>query len=140
MKPSPEKEAGRWLAQAERDLDDAGYAASGRRYNLCCFLAQQAAEKAMKAYLYAHGEEEVWGHSVGELCKDASSFDVDFKTLQEAAAALDKFYIPTRYPNSLPGGIPSEVYQEKDAAEALSLSRRIIGRMKSALKDLRKRT
>jgi HEPN domain-containing protein len=44
MKPDGNKEARRWLAQAE---------------------------KAIKAYLYAQNVEEVWGHSVGELCADA---------------------------------------------------------------------
>jgi len=54
-------EAARWLEQARRDLDDAEFAASGSRWNLACFLAQQAAEKALKAYLYACGAEAVWG-------------------------------------------------------------------------------
>lgn len=39
-------EADRWLEQARRDLDDARYAAQGKGWNLACFLAQQAAEKA----------------------------------------------------------------------------------------------
>lgn len=54
-------EAERWLAQARRDLDDARYVAAGGRWNLACFLAQQAAEKALKAYLFARGAEAVWG-------------------------------------------------------------------------------
>jgi HEPN domain-containing protein len=57
-------EAQRWLEQARRDLDDAEFAASGSRWNLACFLAQQSAEKALKAYLYWQGAEAVWGHSV----------------------------------------------------------------------------
>jgi len=74
-------EAARWLAQAERDLDDARFAASGARWNLACFLSQQAAEKALKAYLYAHGAETVWGHSVAELCRDAAAHDESYATL-----------------------------------------------------------
>ena len=54
-------EAERWLAQARRDLDDARYAAAGERWNLACFLAQQAAEKALKAYLYACGAARALG-------------------------------------------------------------------------------
>lgn len=57
MRPNPERNSERWLRQAERDLDDARFAAQGARHNLACFLAQQAAEKAVKSYLYARGAE-----------------------------------------------------------------------------------
>ncbi len=77
MRRIPEEEGKRWLRQAERDLDDARYAFKGKRYNLTCFLAQQAAEKALKGYLYAQGAELVMGHSVRELCADAADFDED---------------------------------------------------------------
>lgn len=36
MKPDPKAEGLRWLRQAERDLDDAEYSLTGRRYNLAC--------------------------------------------------------------------------------------------------------
>ncbi|KUK99493.1 HEPN domain-containing protein [Methanoculleus sp.] len=42
MRQEPEKEGIRWFKQTERDLDDAQYAFGGERYNLVCFLAQQA--------------------------------------------------------------------------------------------------
>ncbi len=61
MKQSKDKEGKRWLDQALRDMDDAAYARDGKRYNLCCFLAQQAAEKALKAFLYAQGAESCLG-------------------------------------------------------------------------------
>ena len=60
-------DAERWLAQARRDLDDARFAERGARWNLACFFAQQAAEKALKAFLYGRGAEAVWGHLVAEL-------------------------------------------------------------------------
>jgi HEPN domain-containing protein len=119
-------EAARWLEQARRDLDDAEFAASGSRWNLACFLAQQAAEKALKAYLYACGAEAVWGHSVAELCRDASANDPAFAVLGAEAAALDQYYIPTRYPNGLPGGIPADAYTRSDGERALGLCRAVI--------------
>jgi HEPN domain-containing protein len=103
-------EAERWLEQARRDLGDARYAAAGSRWNLACFLAQQAAEKALKAYLFSRGAEAVWGHSVAELCQDAAAHDAEFEAIRAEAAALDQYYIPTRYPNGLPGGIPADAY------------------------------
>jgi HEPN domain-containing protein len=125
------EEAKRWFAQALQDLEDARFNLSGKRYNVTCFLAQQSVEKALKAFLIAKGAEEVWGHSTSDLCKDAQSFDSDFTTLQNDAASLDKYYIPTRYPNALPGGIPSEVFDEVDANRAISIVQRIINFIKT---------
>jgi len=48
---SKKEEAKRWFLQALRDLDDAKFNLSGGRFNVVCFLAQQAAEKALKSYL-----------------------------------------------------------------------------------------
>ncbi|MBC7335125.1 MAG: HEPN domain-containing protein [Clostridia bacterium] len=66
MRRKSRDEALRWLRQAEYDLDDAKFKADGKRYNVACFLCQQAAEKALKAYLISIGGDP-WGHSVAEL-------------------------------------------------------------------------
>jgi len=116
----------RWLAQAAQDLEDARFNLSGKRYNIACFLAQQSAEKALKAYLLSRGAEEIWGHSVADLCKDAKRFDASFTQIEREASLLDKYYIPTRYPDALPGGIPSEAFDEEDAKRAISLAQKTI--------------
>ncbi len=121
-----ENEAGRWLQQANKDLDDARYTAQGRRFNITCFLAQQAADKALKDCLYHLGEELVLGHCCADLCKRCAVLDMRFHDIRASAAALDKHYFPTRYPNGLPGGIPSEAFDEVDAERALTLSQRVI--------------
>jgi len=59
MRRSPLEEGQRWLAQAEEDLKWVKDLADRGGYYLACFLAQQTAEKAMKAFLYAQGEEVV---------------------------------------------------------------------------------
>jgi HEPN domain-containing protein len=100
-------EAKRWFVQGMQDLDDAKFNLSGSRYNVACFLAQQSAKKFLKAYLLAQGAEKVWGHSTRDLCKEAETFDKDFKTIEYEAKSLEKYYIPTRYPDALPGVIPS---------------------------------
>lgn len=131
MKPDSRHEAQRWLNQAQRDIDDARFLASGERFNSCCFLAQQAAEKAVKAFLYLQGTEFVWGHSVIELCEDASHFDKLFATLKKHASTLDKYYIPTRYPDGLPGGLPSDAFHKEDADAAIDSANKIIEYVKS---------
>ena len=105
MRPDPHEEGMRWLLQARQDLDDANYSLKGKRYHLACFLSQQAGEKALKAFLYSKGEEMVLGHSVARLMKDAARYDPDLGAIK-STAGLDKYYVPTRYPSGLPGGVP----------------------------------
>lgn len=63
---------------------------------------------------------------MAELCKDASAFDKGFAELLGKAAPLDKYYVPTRYPNGLPGGIPSQAFSPEDSALAIRMSARVL--------------
>jgi len=48
------------------------------------------------------------------------------------AEKLDRYYIPTRYPNGLPGGIPSRVFDDpKEALDASNIARDIINFIKN---------
>ncbi len=124
----------KWLKQAEYDLGDAKKAMSWGSFTLSCFLSQQAAEKALNAFLYFSGVEEVWGHSVGTLCKEAINFDSSFETLLAQARALDKYYLPTRYPYALPeDAVPSEVYQKEDAKLAHDKAEKILSFVKEKI-------
>lgn len=117
-------EGARWLRQAEEDLDAAEKSAAvlGKHY-LACFLAQQAAEKALKAVFYARGALVVRGHSVAELCTAAEPLDSQLAALRPRLAKLDRYYIPTRYPNGLSGGHPFEAFDAADSADAVALAR-----------------
>jgi len=125
MRLDPFEEGMRWLLQARQDLDDANYNLKGKRYHLACFLSQQAAEKALKAVLYSKGEEIVLGHSVARLLKSAIRYDPDMEIIK-GTAGLDKYYIPTRYPNGLPGGVPYEAFDNEDALKAIGLASQVI--------------
>ncbi len=130
----PKGEAARWLKQAEYDLQAAQYNADGGYHANACFGAQQAAEKALKAFLYGQGERQVIGHSVADLCERAAKKAKRFRKLAEQVNKLDRFYIPTRYPNGLPGGIPAETYDALDSAEALKLARLVFKTVRTHLK------
>tara|TARA_B100000745_G_C19909091_1_gene304938 strand:+ start:23 stop:424 length:402 start_codon:yes stop_codon:yes gene_type:complete len=120
--PDYKSEATRWLRQAEQDLIDASYNRDGARFNISCFLCQQASEKAIKAFLYFKEAEDIWGHSLIDLCEDAKIFDMFFDTIKSEARQLDKYYELTRYPGFLPGGICSEAFDVNDADRAYELS------------------
>jgi HEPN domain-containing protein len=122
MRDSPRHEGQRWLEQAQVDLQWATHLQTQGAYYLVCFLAQQLAEKALKAFLYAQGEELVIGHSVRQLCQRAGAYETAFLDRLEDWSILDSYYIPTRYPNGLPADIPARVYNQDAARSALALA------------------
>ena len=126
MRENSLQEGMRWLRQAQEDLHWAQYLAKEGGYHLACFLSQQVAEKALKAYLYAQGEEIVLGHSVERLSYKASEFDVRFVENGKTWNLLDGYYIPTRYPNGIPDGIPADVYTQGAAQQAVELAAEVV--------------
>ena len=126
MRRTPRSEGERWLAQAQVDLRWVRHLQAEGAYYLVCFLAQQVAEKALKAFLYAQGEELVTGHSVRQLCLRAGAYDPRFQDCLEDWGVLDSYYVPTRYPNSLPDDIPANVYNRAAAEGALALAEAVV--------------
>ena len=118
-----EADAARWLRQAEIDLDAAEHARSGGFHAVACFLAQQAAEKSLTAYLIARGAERVWGHALADLCEDAMALDPSFDVIKSVALLLDKHFLGARYPSALPGGVPHDAYDDIDTQRALEIAR-----------------
>lgn len=128
MKREPKAEAERWFTQAKDEFRDADDLRKRRRFYLALFHFQQAAEKALKSYLYSivPSEEIFFTHSIYELIEIIKEKDNDFEKLK-ATARLDEYYIPTRYPNGLPGGVPSKFYNDPlEAKEAMKLAKAII--------------
>jgi HEPN domain-containing protein len=126
MRKKPVEEGKRWLEQAEEDLKWSNELAKSGGYHIACFLAQQVGEKALKAFLYAKGEELVIGHSVERLCTAAATFDEEFAEEVKRWAILDGYYVTTRYPNSLPDSIPARVYTAQAATDAVSIAGEIV--------------
>jgi len=120
-------EAARWLAQARADLRAAEASLAAGVHEWSCFQAQQAAEKALKAFWYCN-DEEPWGHSTLRLIEDYPDQEAaaDLTALADNARALDKLYIPTRYPNGLPDSIPADVYTKDEARQAIDKARGIV--------------
>ncbi|MFZ3167502.1 MAG: HEPN domain-containing protein [Candidatus Methanoperedens sp.] len=120
------REAQRWLSQAKSDLEAAKWNAEGKFYAHACFLSQQAAEKALKAYLYSIGKRKLITHSTYTLAKECAQENSVFNSILSICAELDKNYIPSRYPNGLPDSIPSEVYLKQDAQVSINHSEKIL--------------
>ena len=87
--------------------------------------AQQAAEKAVKAVVQ-HLGGEAWGHSVADLLRElAERHDVS-EYLLDGALELDKSYIPTRYPDAHPSGVPRDRYTRSEAQRHIDHAKRIL--------------
>ncbi len=132
MRPDPLREGARWLEQADEDVRTAEVLVAAGRHYMACFVCQQAAEKALKGLLYALGQELVLGHSVEELARQAASLRPELEAVQARVAELDAYYIPTRYPNGLPAGIPARVFGQGAAERALALAREAVDAVRSA--------
>ncbi|MGH7406610.1 MAG: HEPN domain-containing protein [Candidatus Methylomirabilales bacterium] len=126
MRPEALAEGRRWLDQAREDLRWAEHLAREGGYHIACFLAQQVAEKALKGFLYSRSVDLVLTHSVDDLVRMAAEYDEPFRTAPQGWGSLDGYYLPTRYPNALPGSIPARVYTREMAAGAVSLARQVV--------------
>lgn len=121
-----------WVKQAQRDLESARSQTKDGFFEWACFIAQQGAEKAVKA-VYQKLGGEAWGHSVSDLLKGLrEKIDIPDE-LMNVAKHLDKFYIPARYPNGWVSGTPSDFIAREDAQNAIGNSEKIIQFCKSIL-------
>ena len=120
-KDANREEYARWLRQAKHDLRTARVTAKNDAHDWACFLSQQAAEKALKSYLYLKGYRPVTGHSILMLLQRCTSHNRSFRRINRAKR-LDEVYITSRYPNGLQEGTPEEFYTEEDSKECLKLA------------------
>ena len=121
-------DARRWLKQATADLRAARSSRDACSFEWACFQSQQAGEKALKA-LWLASAKDPWGHSLAMLTQSFPGEGDAMPCLADVlddAKALDKLYIPTRYPNGLPDLTPSEVYTRREADEAIAAAERIL--------------
>jgi HEPN domain-containing protein len=107
-----------WLRQAKRDLAHARRSAEYGDYEWSCFAAQQGAEKAVKA-VYQWLGAVAWGHSVTMLLTNLPAANRPAEDLVDRAKALDKHYIPTRYPNGFEQGAPLDYYTLSEAERSV---------------------
>lgn len=134
MQREPSEIAGRWLEQAAADFE-AGQRNRERPF-LACFLAQQCAEKALKALLYWRKGDHPRIHLIATLLDElAAGSDGDEPALQSGnipaeldaeLRTLDKYYTTTRYPDTLDYALPAASFSKREADEALRIASSII--------------
>jgi len=120
-----------WMAFARQDLRMAELALEEGIYNQVCFHAQQCVEKALKGWLEQQGQAPPRTHRMADLLALLPAGLLG--ELSDAMGLLDRFYIPTRYPDALPGTLPEGLPGERDAREALDMARQALERIRRAL-------
>ncbi len=116
--PQHEREARRWLRYAQEDLDAAETLAD-RWPRHGCWLAQQAAEKALKALLISRQIDFPYSHDLDRLrglLPPGSSLHAACPDLAE----LTQWAVEARYPDDLPD------LTRDDARRAIVQARQVI--------------
>ena len=102
MADAPAAGAKAWMVKAWRDLETARRAADGQPpfYDVAVYHCQQAAEKAVKAFLVHHGKPYEKTHDIEVLADLACEIESTFGKLADAADALTPYATRFRYPNA----------------------------------------
>ncbi len=109
-------EDNRWFMFALEDLRMADLAFEEEIFNQVCFHAQQAAEKMLKGCIADREESVPRTHKLTDLIQVVDWLDL--AELRDQLMLLDRFYIPSRYPDALPGTLPDGLPSHDDAHEA----------------------
>ncbi len=115
-----------WMRTADRDANLAR-AAIDIEPSLAAFHAQQAAEKALKALLVFTTDDHERTHTAGRLARELRTSDPSIaEGIERDAAALDLFYLTSRYPDTIGDEDPGMVIVREDAVGAVARAERIL--------------
>jgi HEPN domain-containing protein len=114
-----------WLNQARAGLRAAWDLHKGGHWSWCCFTCQQVAESALKAAC-DHFRTPQFGHNLNLLLKAVEAHAAVTESVRFAGGRLNRFYIPTRYPDAFPQGAPVDQFFEPDAHQALMDAREVL--------------
>ena len=115
-----------WLDFASEDLAVAQLAFKEKHFSHTCFLSQQAIEKALKAFLIAKVNQYPRIHNLTDLLTQCTAVEATFTQFIPECATVDQYYIPTRYPTGIPGGLASTPPTTHHATTAVDAATRIL--------------
>jgi len=111
-----------WLSFAKNDLMTAEVLHREGIWNQVCFHSQQAIEKLLKSAIPC--EKRPRSHKLSELLSliPPGPFVLS-EDNKKRLRRLDRFYIPTRYPDALPGALEEGMPSKSDADEAIQTAK-----------------
>lgn len=89
-----------WLEYAKNDLDSAEFLTKKVPVpiEIICYLCQQSAEKALKAFMVEHKIEVIRTHDLGILIEKCSHVSPNFRTISRECSRLTDYAAQSRYP------------------------------------------
>lgn len=115
-----------WIDRATEDLAVARLVREEGHASHACFLAQQCMEKALKAYLLAKTNTYPRAHKLIDLLAECEKLNDEFARFRDLCIVVDQYYIPTRYPNGVPGSLAGGLPGEQEAAEAVAAADEVL--------------
>ncbi|HUU22010.1 MAG TPA: HEPN domain-containing protein [Phycisphaerae bacterium] len=88
---------GGWIRKGQSDMLAMTASLEAGALDACCFHAQQAAEKLLKAYLLHKDAEFPFTHNLVKLVQLAEQQDPKFASLRSAAERLTPYAVELRY-------------------------------------------
>jgi len=128
------EQAERWIDFAQEDLRMAEIAMREEIFNQVCFHSQQCVEKALKSLMAEKGAPIPRTHRLTDLLEAVAQQENSIEHLAADIKLLDRYYIPTRYPDALPGTLEASLPDKSDALEALNTARRTLHEVERVLR------
>ncbi len=116
--------ANEWLFFAKQDLQVAHILLHEEIYTQVCFHSQQCVEKSLKAVIAHQGHAPPRIHAITDLLKLIPASLA--ATLPAKIIQLDLLYMPTRYPDTLPGTFPDGLPNQQQAQETLEWAQEVL--------------
>jgi HEPN domain-containing protein/stress-induced morphogen len=118
---TPEEQARKWIAQGDHDLNLARIAYANDSYEWAAAIAQQAAEKFLKAlYIVRFQATPPRTHDLEALANTLGAPP----ELAAFGRPLTEDYLRARYPD-IAGGVPHEIFDATTAEERIAQAERI---------------
>lgn len=120
-----EKQIKYWLNFAREDLKAAMISLDANLPNIVCFHSQQAVEKTLKAFYLFYFDSVPKTHDLEAIANKLKKKEQEVLQFEEKIRYLNKFYVPTRYPDALPGSLPEGLPDRDDARQSLDFAKEI---------------
>lgn len=120
-----------WLNLAEEDLLWAKASFEDKILRGACFAAQQAVEKALKAFLVSKDITTAKIHDLVTLNHQCLKQNAQFQELEEACNILSPYYLSTRYPDVA----QFEEFSEDQTKNVIEQAEKVVNFVKSKLQN-----
>ena len=116
-----------------RDVQAADVLRRNGIYEESCFHSQQAAEKALKAFLLCNGQTPPRIHDLADLLTRCLTFDTTLNAFRAECTTLNQYYAPTRYPDVAAAILSAGLPGQTEAQRALDYARAILSTIEMRL-------